>query len=93
MLIAMPNKGTHVAVIDAEKGSIFDIKSKKLVRSIPKWGGICTRDGKTGLYAPSRCAKKCRSLFLIFLLFLFNDFLKRTTSPHKNFLSEVDSNY
>lgn len=54
MLIPMPNKATQIAVIDADKGSIFDIKSKKLVRSIPKWGGMCTRDGRTGLYAPSR---------------------------------------
>lgn len=54
MLVPMPNKATHVAVIDNDKGSIFDIKNKRLVRSISKWGGICTRDGKTGLYAPSR---------------------------------------
>lgn len=54
MLVSMPNKATQIAVIDAEKGSIFDIKSKRLMRSIPKWSGICTKDGRTGLYAPSR---------------------------------------
>lgn len=32
----------------------MDIKSKRHLRSIPKWGGSCTRDGKYGLYAPSR---------------------------------------
>lgn len=54
MLVAMPNKASLVAVIDPEKGSIFDIKGKRLVRTIPKWGGMCTKDGKTGLYAPPR---------------------------------------
>lgn len=54
-LLAMPHKATQVAVMTSEKGSILDIKSKKHVRSIPKWsGGNCTRDGKFGLYAPPR---------------------------------------
>lgn len=56
MLVAMPNKSNLVAVIDPDKGSVFDIKTKRLARTIPKWGGMCTRDGKTGLYAPSRFA-------------------------------------
>lgn len=54
MLVAMPNKASLVAVIDPDKGSVFDIKTKRLVRTVPKWGGMCTKDGKTGLYAPSR---------------------------------------
>lgn len=54
MIVAMPNKSNLVAVIDPDKGSVFDIKTKRLARTIPKWGGMCTRDGKTGLYAPSR---------------------------------------
>lgn len=41
-------------MIGSEKGSIIDIKTKRHVRSIPKWNGSCTRDGKFGLYAPSR---------------------------------------
>ncbi|XP_013421183.1 NACHT and WD repeat domain-containing protein 2 [Lingula anatina] len=53
-LVAMPNEPTHVALIDSEKGNIFDIKKKSLVRSIPKWNGLCTQNGKYGLYAPSR---------------------------------------
>lgn len=53
-MTAMPNKPHHIAVISSEKGSIFDIKTKRHVRSIPKWNGTCTRDGKFGLYAPSR---------------------------------------
>lgn len=53
-LIPMPHKPNYVAVIAHEKGSIMDIKTKKQVRSIPKWQGHCTKDGKYGLYAPSR---------------------------------------
>ncbi|XP_030375810.1 NACHT and WD repeat domain-containing protein 2 [Scaptodrosophila lebanonensis] len=53
-LVPMPHKANQVAVISSEKGSIMDIKTKKHVRSIPKWGGSITRDGKCGLYAPTR---------------------------------------
>lgn len=41
-------------MIGSEKGCIIDIKTKRNVRSIPKWNGSCTKDGKFGLYAPSR---------------------------------------
>lgn len=53
-LIAMPHKAHLVAVTATDKGAIIDIKGKKLVRIVPKWGGICTKDGKYGLYAPQR---------------------------------------
>ncbi|XP_045465419.1 NACHT and WD repeat domain-containing protein 2 [Harmonia axyridis] len=53
-LIAMPHKGHLVAVMTPDKGAIFDIKNKKYLRSIPKWGGMVTKDGKYGLYAPQR---------------------------------------
>lgn len=53
-LLPLPHKPTQVAVITNEKGSIMDIKTRKHVRSIPKWGGTSTKDGKFGLYAPSR---------------------------------------
>lgn len=53
-LVAMPHKGTLIAVITIDKGAIVDIKSKKHIRSVPKWSGSVTKDGKHGLYAPSR---------------------------------------
>lgn len=53
-IIPLPNKPTQIGVIGSEKGSIIDIKTKRSVRSIPKWNGSCTRDGKFGLYAPTR---------------------------------------
>lgn len=53
-VFGMPHKANQVAVMTSEKGSVLDIRSKRHVRSIPKWGGNCTRDGKFGLYAPPR---------------------------------------
>ncbi|KAK5645668.1 hypothetical protein RI129_004132 [Pyrocoelia pectoralis] len=53
-LVAMPHKPHLIAVISTDKGAIIDIRSKKHLRSIPKWGGSCTKDGKFGLYAPTR---------------------------------------
>lgn len=53
-LVPMPNKGHLLAVMDPDKGSVLDIRTKRLVRAIPKWGGSCTRDGRFGLCAPAR---------------------------------------
>ncbi|XP_063218680.1 NACHT and WD repeat domain-containing protein 2 [Bacillus rossius redtenbacheri] len=53
-LISMPHKPNLLALIDSDKGSILDVRSKRIVRMIPKWCGRCTKDGKYGLYAPSR---------------------------------------
>lgn len=50
----MPHKGHLVAIAAVDKAAIIDIKNKKHVRTVPKWGGICTLDGKYGLYAPQR---------------------------------------
>lgn len=50
----MPHKGHQVAVLSTDKGAIVDIKNKKHLRTIPKWGGSITKDGKYGLFAPSR---------------------------------------
>lgn len=54
LLIPMPHKSNYVAIIAHEKGAIIDIKTKKQVRTVPKWQGHCTKDGKFGLYAPTR---------------------------------------
>ncbi|XP_052126754.1 NACHT and WD repeat domain-containing protein 2, partial [Frankliniella occidentalis] len=53
-LVPMPNKGHLLAVIDPDKGSVLDIRTKRLVRAISKWGGSCTKDGRFGLCAPAR---------------------------------------
>ncbi|CAG0882144.1 unnamed protein product, partial [Cyprideis torosa] len=53
-IIPMPNRASQVALIDPDKGNIVDIKTKRFIRSVPKWSGKCTNDGKYGLYAPTR---------------------------------------
>jgi len=50
----MPHRANLVAVINPDKGMLFDIRTKKYLKSVSKWGGICTKDGKYGLYAPTR---------------------------------------
>lgn len=53
-IVSLPHKPSQIGIIGSEKGSIIDIKTKRHVRSVPKWNGNCTRDGKYGLYAPTR---------------------------------------
>lgn len=53
-LVAMPHKAHLIAVLTTDKGAVLDIKTKKHLRTVPKWGGSITQDGKYGLYAPSR---------------------------------------
>ncbi|CAB4067000.1 unnamed protein product [Lepeophtheirus salmonis] len=53
-IVSIPDKGGQVALIDLDKGNIMDVKNKKFMRSIPQWGGQVSKDGKYGLYAPSR---------------------------------------
>ncbi|XP_048000249.1 NACHT and WD repeat domain-containing protein 2-like [Leguminivora glycinivorella] len=53
-IVALPHKPNWVAVVGNDKAAILDIKTKRLVRFVPRWNGACTRDGKFGLCAPSR---------------------------------------
>ncbi|XP_015115878.1 NACHT and WD repeat domain-containing protein 2 [Diachasma alloeum] len=53
-LVPMPNKAQWVGIIGSDKGSIIDINKKKIIRSIPRWSGNISKDGKYTLYAPSR---------------------------------------
>lgn len=41
-------------MIDEEKANVWDVKKKVFVRSVARWNGTCTRDGKYGLHAPTR---------------------------------------
>ncbi|KAF2357627.1 WD40-repeat-containing domain [Trinorchestia longiramus] len=50
----MPNRPSQVVLIDPDKGNIVDVRSKKFIRSINKWGGKVTSDGRFGLFAPAR---------------------------------------
>ena len=53
-LVPLPGSGRSacVGIIDAEKGTIMDVITKKVVKTIPCWDGSYTSDGKYGLYAP-----------------------------------------
>ncbi|XP_064648000.1 NACHT and WD repeat domain-containing protein 2-like [Lineus longissimus] len=53
-LVAMPDNANHVAIIDEEKGNIWDIKKKTFLRSVMRWNGQCMSTGKIGLFAPNR---------------------------------------
>ena len=53
-LVAMPSDSNHVALMDSDKGNVWDIKKKHFVRSVRKWNGVCSCNGKYGLYAPNR---------------------------------------
>ncbi|XP_076470740.1 NACHT and WD repeat domain-containing protein 2-like [Babylonia areolata] len=53
-VVAMQRDPNQVAIIDDDKGNILDLKKKTMVRSVPRWNGMTTRDGKRGLFAPAR---------------------------------------
>lgn len=61
-IVAMPKEPQQVAVIDNNKGVIFDIRKKSVVRSIHKWNGVVSQSGKYGLYAPTRGGLELLSL-------------------------------
>ncbi|KAI1720797.1 nuclear distribution protein nudF-2 [Ditylenchus destructor] len=54
-LVPVMNSTHHCVVMDGEsRGSIWDVKNKKLVRHLPNFTAVCTEDGKFGLHAPTR---------------------------------------
>ncbi|XP_026468840.1 uncharacterized protein LOC113372707 [Ctenocephalides felis] len=53
-IVGMPHKAHLAGVLGSDKGVIVDIRNKRILRTVPKWGGSCTKDGKHGLYYPAR---------------------------------------
>ncbi|UYV69119.1 NWD2 [Cordylochernes scorpioides] len=53
-LISLAGHKYQVALIGGEKGYVIDVNQKKLVRTIQKWHGACSSDGRYGLFAPTR---------------------------------------
>lgn len=49
-----PGRASAVIVVSNEASSIVDIESKRVVRSIKRWNGACTDDGKYGLVSPNQ---------------------------------------
>ncbi|KAI6228769.1 Leucine-rich repeat and WD repeat-containing protein [Aphelenchoides fujianensis] len=54
-LIPVPSNNNHLIVMDTEsRGTVWDLKAKKILRHLPTFSGMCTTDGKLGLHAPSK---------------------------------------
>ncbi|KAK0175700.1 hypothetical protein PV327_009429 [Microctonus hyperodae] len=53
-VVPMPNKSHWIGIIASDKASIMDINKKKIIRSILRWSGSISKDGKYTVYAPSR---------------------------------------
>ena len=54
-LIPMPHNSNQLIVMDGEtRGSVWDVRHLKLLRTLPTFSGIVTEDGKLGLYAPNK---------------------------------------
>lgn len=69
----MPNKPQWIGIIGSDKGTILDINKKKIIRTIPKWSGNISKDGKYTLYAPSRCVKLRADRFKHILCYILSD--------------------
>jgi len=56
-------------------GVVFDVRTKKHIRTIRRWSGQVTKDGRLGLYAPSRggleLVKIITFIFFKFITFFF----------------------
>ncbi|XP_076319840.1 NACHT and WD repeat domain-containing protein 2 isoform X1 [Tachypleus tridentatus] len=53
-ICAYPAKGYLIALVGTDRSHVIDVKTRKFVRSVNKWNGCSTTEGKYGLYAPSR---------------------------------------
>lgn len=64
---------TNLCVVmdDEVKGSIWDVRSKKMVRQIPYFTGVCTMDGRLGLHAPIKGGLDVISPQFLYYNFLF----------------------
>ncbi len=52
-IVAMPHDASLVGIVDPGKTVLWDVKQKCFVRAIKQWNGICSKDGQSGLLAPS----------------------------------------
>jgi hypothetical protein len=56
-IVSLPPNANRVALLDQDEHrpvNIWDWKRKTVVRTVPRWTGPLTADGRLGLYAPSR---------------------------------------
>lgn len=53
-IVAMPKHPHRVALMGEDRGHLYDWRKKSFVRSISRWNGTFTKDGRFGLYSPTR---------------------------------------
>jgi len=53
-MVAMPKHPNRVALIHDHVAGIWDWKKKFFTRFLPHWTGMCSTDGRYGIYAPTR---------------------------------------
>lgn len=54
-VVPLPTHAPYrVGLIDEVKGNIWDCRKRCVVRTLPRWNGVRTKDGRLGLCAPSR---------------------------------------
>lgn len=53
-IVAMPRHANRVALMGEDRGHVYDWKKRSFVKSLSRWNGTFTRDGRCGLYSPSR---------------------------------------
>ena len=53
-LVAVTERPYIVALLEKEKTNLYDVKSKRWIKTIQSWTGVTTKDGRWGLSAPSR---------------------------------------
>ncbi|KAI3386911.1 hypothetical protein SNEBB_004259 [Seison nebaliae] len=53
-IVALPHTSAFLGLIELEKGNIVNFKDKRFIRTVQKWNGAITTNGKYGLFAPAR---------------------------------------
>ena len=53
-LVAVTERPYIVALLEKEKTNLYDVKSKRWIKTIQSWTGVTTKDGRWGLSAPAR---------------------------------------
>lgn len=73
IIIKLVPYSTHYCIVmDAEsRGTIWELKTRKIVRTLQNFSGIFTEDEKLGLHAPTRGGLHV-IIFTIFFLFFYN---------------------
>lgn len=54
-MLPVNSNPNHLILMDTEnRGAVWDIKKRKIVRHLPNFTGVVSNDGKLGLNAPTK---------------------------------------